>query len=201
MRLLTLATIGCLLMGCASPVVLVFPGFAATPVAEEAELRVPDGCRYSSIVVTHARASRDALGDDVELSARVAELMRREFARRGATITPDPLAAYWSLMVLAASDARHYDGFLFSATLALRDMHEGRDPGITAYGESGDLGGTPTVYAGLGYGPGYALEATVRDFVRRADAALLPAARGLCEHEARERSREAELEAALPVPL
>jgi hypothetical protein len=200
MRFATIALVGCLLLGCAGPVVTVIPGFAPheTPVAAEA--RVPEDCSFTGLVISHAQPSRWTLGSDVQLSERIAELMRREFRRAGARVTRDPGEAYWSLMVLAADDHRHYEGFLFAATLALRQLHEGHDSGLNAYAGDG-AAGPPTIYSALGYGPGYALDETVRNFVHRADAALLPALRDLCADEAAERAREAHADSLIPAPL
>jgi hypothetical protein len=197
MRVLTILLAACLLLGCSSPVVVVIPGFSLgrEPVTEHA--RVPDNCRYMGLVITHSLSSELSALEDVELGARIAELMRSEFRRAGAKVTDDAREAYWSLMVLAASDDRHYEGFLFSAILELRQIHEGHDPGVTAYaGRRGNR--TPTVYSALGFGPGYELERTVRAFVEEADAALLPAARSLCAHEVAELDRDDHAESLVP---
>jgi hypothetical protein len=152
------------------------------------------------MAITHSVDSYGMSREDVELTARIAEVMRSEFARLGAEVTQDAASAYWSLMVIAANDARHYEGFVFTATLSLRQLSEGRDPGITAYTSRGSEG-TPTAYSGLGYGPGYELERTIRSFVARADAALLPAVRALCEAEEQEDTREADAERLVPRPV
>jgi hypothetical protein len=103
-------------------------------------------------------------------------------------------------MVMAARDERHYEGFVFSANVALRQLHEGRDPGLTVY-SSRSAAGPATTYSGLGYGLGVELEQTVRAFIRRADAVLVPAVRSLCEYQARDEARENDLEQRVPVPL
>jgi hypothetical protein len=103
-------------------------------------------------------------------------------------------------MVMASRDERHYEGFVFSATVALRQLHEGHDPGVTVYSSRSDPG-SPTMYSGLGYGPGEELEQTVSAFIRRADAVLLPAVRNLCEYQARNEAHEDDLEQRIPVPL
>jgi len=199
MRVLTILLAACLMLGCSSPVVVVIPGFSRGREPVTTNARFPDDCRYTGLVITHGMSKKLSALDDVELGARIAELMRTEFRRAGAKVTDDAREAYWSLMVLAASDDRHYEGFLFSAILELRQMHEGHDPGVTAYG--GRRGSkTPTVYSALGFGPGYELERTVRAFVEQADAALLPAARSLCAHEVAERSRDDDFEALVPTP-
>jgi len=199
MRRILILTAACLVLACSKPLVVVIPSLGPGGDAAPRPSRIPEGCRYSSVVVTHPSGQGGRSGSDLALNAKIAEMMRHELGRLGAAVTRDPSDAYWSLMVLAAVDERHYDGFLFSATLALRQLNEGHDPGVTAYaGGSGHQ--LPTVYSGLGYGPGYALRTIVRDFVRRADAALLPVAHTLCEQDERERSREAQVDRQAPGP-
>ena len=199
MRAALLAALAGCVVGCSHPVVIVIPG-QRIAAADASAPRVPATCRYTTMAITHSMESYGMSRADIELSARISEVMRSEFARLGADVTQDPAGAYWSLMVIAATDARHYEGFVFSATLSLRQLSEGRDPGIMAY-TSKDSEGTPTAYSGLGYGPGYELDRTVRSFVARADAALLPAVRALCRAEEGEHSREAEAENLVPRPV
>lgn len=199
-RLIVIGLLG-LCIGCAKPLVIVVPGIDSSPEADTASAeRLPDDCPFNRIAITHSQNAPTMSNDDLAVSAKVAELFRRELSKTGATITNTPEDAYWSLMVMAASDARHYEGFIFSASIRLRDLREGRDPGITAY-RAGRGSQSPVLYSGLGFGPGYVLEETVKEFARRADAALLPTARGLCGYAEAEERREADLEAHFPVPL
>jgi hypothetical protein len=199
-RIIALSLLG-LCIGCANPVVIVLPGFDLQEEGSAASAeRLPEDCRYTRVAISHARNSTSMSNEDLEVSAKVAALMRREFANAGATVTDVPADAYWSLMVMAAADDRHHKGFVFSASIGLRDMHEGHDPGITTY-ETGTSVQSATFYSGLGFGPGYILENTVREFARRADLALLPAARKLCDYAEAEKHRESELHAIVRNPI
>jgi hypothetical protein len=200
MRRFVVLSVFCLSLSCANPQVILLPAFRRVEQVPRAAERLPADCRFSRVAITHSSNVSDMNPEDLALSTKVAELMRRELLRVGATVTEQPDEAYWSLMVMAASDPRHHEGYVFSASIGLRELHEGRDPGITTY-RSSDSRAVPTHYTGLGFGPGYTLMPTVRAFVDRADAALLPAARRLCEHDEREARREAELQARLPRPL
>jgi hypothetical protein len=199
-RVIALSLLG-LCIGCAKPLVIVLPGFNPQVEGSTARAeRLPEDCRYTRVAISHAQDSTSMSNEDLEVSAKVAALMRREFANAGATVTDTPADAYWSLMVMAAADDRHYKGFVFSASIGLRDMHEGHDPGITTY-ESDHSVQSPVVYSGLGFGPGYILEDTIREFARRADVALLPAAKSLCDYAEAEELRESELHAIVRSPL
>lgn len=200
MRLAALTVLGWLLLGCSTPLVIVVPSLRSGPAREASGAPAPQECRYSRIVITHSVEADGMSTEDAALTARVAELMRREFVELGATVTQDASEAYWSLMVIASRDERHYEGFVFAATVALRQLHEGHDPGVTVYSSRSDPG-LPTMYSGLGYGLGEDLEETVRSFIRRADAVLVPAVRSLCEYQARNEARENDLEQRIPVPL
>jgi hypothetical protein len=178
----------------------VIPNLRSEVSGETSGAPRPEDCRYSRIVITHSVEADGMSTEDAALTARVADLMRREFRERGATVTRDASDAYWSLMVIAARDERHYEGFVFAATVALRQLHEGHDPGVTVYSSRSDPG-SPTMYSGLGYGLGEELEQTVRSFIRRADAVLVPAVRNLCEYQARNEASEDDLEQRIPVPL
>jgi hypothetical protein len=201
MRIVTVVSLFGLCLGCAQPLIIVVPGVAPREArnAISAE-RLPDGCPYTRMAITHSRTGSSISNADLHVSSKIAELMRREFVNSGATITDRPADAYWSLMVMAVADDRHYEGFIFSASIGLRALQEGHDPGITSY-KASTSGESPIIYSGLGFGPGYVLEETVREFVRRADTALLPAAQRLCAYAEAENFRESELEARLPVPL
>jgi hypothetical protein len=200
MRLVALAALGWLLLGCATPLVIVIPSLRSGATREASGAPRPEDCRYSRIVITHSVKADGMSNADAELTARVAELMRQEFLELGATVMREASDAYWSLMVMAARDQRHYEGFVFSATVSLRQLHEGRDPGVTVY-SSRSASGPATMYSGLGYGRGEDLEQTVRAFIRRADAVLLPAVRNLCEYQALNKAREDDLEKSIPIPL
>lgn len=200
MRLAALTALGWLLLSCSSPLVIVIPSLRSGVTREAGGAPPPQECRFSRIVITHSAEADGMSTEDAALTARVAELMRQEFLELGATVTQDASEAYWSLMVIASRDERHYEGFVFSATVALRQLHEGHDPGVTVY-SSRSAPGAPTMYSGLGYGFGEELEETVRTFIRRADEVLVPAVRNLCEYQARNDAREEDLEQRVPVPL
>jgi hypothetical protein len=201
MRIIIAISLLGLCLGCAQPLILVVPGLAPREGRIVAEVeRLPDDCRYARVAITHSRNGPSISSADLRVSSKVAELMRREFLNTGATITDTPADAYWSLMVMAVADDRHYEGFIFSASIGLRDLHEGHDPGITTY-QASSAEESPVFYSGLGFGPGYVLEETVREFVKRADAALLPAAQRLCAYAESENLREAELQAQIRLPL
>jgi hypothetical protein len=202
MRLAALTALGWLLLGCSSPMVIVIPSLRSGVAREASGASRPEDCRYSRIVITHSVEAEGMSKGDAALTARVAELMRQEFLELGAIVTRDASEAYWSLMVMAARDERHYEGFVFSASVALRQLHEGRDPGVTVYSSRpAPAPGLATTYSGLGYGPGAELEQTVRAFIRHADAALVPAVRNLCAYQARNDAREADLERLIPTPV
>jgi hypothetical protein len=201
MRIVTVVSLLGLCLGCAQPLIIVVPGMAPRDARNTSSAeRLPEGCPFTRMAITHSRTGSSISNADLRVSSEIAELMRREFVNLGATISDRPADAYWSLMVMAVADDRHYEGFIFSASIGLRDLREGRDPGITSY-QASTSGESPIIYSGLGFGPGYVLEETVREFVRRADAALLPAARRLCAYAEAEKLRESELEAHSPDPL
>jgi hypothetical protein len=190
-----------LCLGCAQPLIIVVPSLTPRDASITAKVeRLPESCPYTRIAITHSRSGPSITTEDLEVSSKIAALMRREFLNSGATITDVPDEAYWSLMVMAVSDDRHYEGFIFSASIQLRDLHEGHDPGITTY-KATNSAQSPVFYSGLGFGPGYVLEDTIRKFVQRADDALLPAARRLCQYDESENLREAALQARIPAPL
>jgi hypothetical protein len=200
MRLAALAALGWLLLGCSTPLVIVIPSLRSGVAREASGTPRPEDCRYSRIVITHSVEADGMSTEDAALTARIAELMRKEFLELGATVTRDASEAYWSLMVMGARDERHYEGFVFSASVALRQLHEGHDPGVTVYSSRSNPG-PATMYSGLGYGPGAELEQTVRAFILRADEVLVPAVRNLCEYQARNEAHENDLERRIPIPL
>jgi hypothetical protein len=203
MRLAALTALGWLVLGCSTPLVTVIPGLRSGIAREPSGASSPQECRYSRIVISHSAEADGMSKEDAELTARVAELMRQEFLELGAEVTQDPSEAYWSLMVIASRDERHYEGFVFAASVALRQLREGDDPGVTVYSSrsSPSNPGPPTMYSGLGYGMGEELDETVRSFVRRADTVLVPALRSLCEYQALNEAGEDDLDERIPVPL
>ena len=198
MRWLLPVLAACLAIGCAAPTVIVIPGMRTAQEARMPE-RAPL-CRYSRVAITHAESKNLSAGD-LELNARVSALMGDEWRRRGANVTENAGDAYWSIMVIAAEDSRFYGGFVFSATVSLRQLHEAGDPGLAALEGKETPAGQPTFYTGIAYGPGHELESTVARFVANADAALLPAASSLCKREGYEIMREVEAELAVPSPV
>ncbi len=177
---------------------LTIPEFPFAPAAAPAP-RPEVACRYLNVLVGYSTQASGMSGRDVELSAEVAEAMTQEFERLGAHVTHEPGQAYWSLMLMAIHNERD-DGFIFSATLALRDLAESRDPGIATYAKSADPTAPPTLYTGISYGSLQDVGRLARQFVQTADAALLPSARQLCAFEAAEQDRHDEVDAQVPVP-
>jgi len=198
MRWLVTIALACLAAGCSTPTVIVIPGLrgGGEPVATT---RMPQ-CRYSRVSISHAESAGLSSGD-LALNARVSAMLGNEWRRRGASVTEEAGDAYWSIMVIAAEDPRFHDGFVFSATVSLRQFHESHDPGLTALESRDTAGGPPTLYTGIGYGPGHELASTVARFVSNADAALLPAAESLCRQEGHEILRDVEAELAVPRPV
>jgi hypothetical protein len=196
-----LAAIGlCLLAsGCGTRIVLTVPGspFSARQVASPPR---PEGeCRYLNVLVGYSTQASGMSARDVALSAEVAEAMRKEFQRLGAHVTNEPGQAYWSLMLLAVHNERD-GGFIFSATLALRELAEARDTGIATYTESPDPSAPPSLYTGISYGSLSDVGHLARRFVATADAALLPSARQLCAFEAQENERDGSVDAQIAAP-
>ena len=146
---------------------------------------------------------------DQELAQRAEVAMSSELLRFGARTTHSPADAYWSLMILASNNERH-DGYIFSALLAARNMHEGDAGGLASYvGEEAETedvetalptagASVPSMYNGLSYGPYASLEDQAREYVRRAYEAVFPAAQSLCNFEAADKARESEIESQLP---
>jgi hypothetical protein len=114
-------------------------------------------------------------------------------------VTDEPGQAYWSLMLLAVHNERD-EGFIFSATLALRELAEARDTGIPTYAAESENGAPPTLFTGISYGSLGDVGRLARKFVVTADAALLPSARQLCVFEVEENERHEAVEAQVPLP-
>ena len=149
---------------------------------------------------------------DLKVASRVKNAMQDEFENYGTHVTDTRSEAYWSLMILASNNERH-DGYIFSALLAARNMHEGDGGGLASYvGEESDeakresaapgdpvrVTRIPSMYNGLSYGPYASLEDQAREYVRRAYKAVFPAAQSLCNFEAADKARESEIESQLP---
>jgi len=195
-----LAAIGlCLLAtGCGTRIVLTIP--RSPFAARQASAPRPEGeCRYLNVLVGYSTQASGMSARDVALSAEVAEAMTQEFQRLGAHVTNEPGQAYWSLMLLAVHNERD-DGFIFSATLALRELAESRDTGIPTYTASPKTSAPPTLYTGISYGSLDDVGRLARRFVATADAALLPSARQLCAFEALENERHDAVDAQVPAP-
>ena len=170
--------------------------FAAAPPPA---VRPAGECRYLNVLVGYSTTAAGMSSRDVVLSAEVAEAMTQEFERLGAHVTSQPAQAYWSLMLLAVHNVRD-DGFIFSATLALRDLAETRDTGIATYAEPTGASAPATIYTGISYGSLQDIGSQARRFVQSADAALLPSYRRLCASEAEENARHDAVEAQVPAP-
>jgi hypothetical protein len=190
--------ISCLAVGCSTPTVIVFPATHSLPLAAPGYQRMPQ-CRYSRVAISHAESSHFSAAD-IELNLRISLLLGDELRRRGASVMEDAAHAYWSVTVLAAEDPRFRNGFVFSATVALREFGESHAPGVTTLGPGPGDGGLPTFYTGLGFGPGHDLVSTLIRFVNNADAVMLPVAEKLCQQEGREILRDVEAELAIPLP-
>jgi hypothetical protein len=197
-RLLAIGSLLLATTGCGTKIVLTVPKFPSFGDRAAAEPRPAEGCRYLNLLVNYSTQAAGMSARDVQLSATVAEVMKQEFARAGVDVIDEPSGAYWSLMLMAIHNVRD-DGFIFSATLSLRDLSEARDPGIATYAESRKAG-PATMYTAISYGSQQDLERRARDFVHAADAALLPSARDLCASEASEETRHQSVEAQVPNP-
>jgi hypothetical protein len=198
MRRLAASALALLATGCGSRLLLTIPEFPFAPAAAPAP-RPEVECRYLNVLVDYSTQAAGMSARDIDLSAAVAETMAREFERLGATVTDEPGHAYWSLMLMAIHNERD-DGFIFSATLTLRDLAEARDPGIATYAKEADPNALPSLYTGISYGSLQDVERFARQFVQKADAALLPSARQLCAFEATEQQRHDDVDAQVPVP-
>ena len=158
-------------------------------------------CPFMTVMIDYSRQG------NVEVGARVAAAMEKEFEALGTHVTRSTDEAYWSLMILASANSLK-DGYIFSEMLSARNMNEGYDPGVTVYERKdvkqelkqgkGDPQKTPTLYNGLSYGPYATLEDQARIYVRQAYAAVFPFAQELCAFEAADRKREQSLDEELP---
>jgi hypothetical protein len=215
MRQLLIAMLLCLpSLGCGQTYMLYvpespFPGADSVAETRESDPRVE--CEFMTVMIDYSRSGMGLSPADVKIASRVADAMSTEFESYGTHVTDVRNDAYWSLMILASNNERH-DGYIFSALLTARNMNEGQGPGLAAYGsdedesdeEISDLIKIPSMYNGLSYGPYTNLEDRAREYVRQAYNAVFPAARQLCDFEAADTAREADLESqlpALPQPL
>jgi len=156
-------------------------------------------CRYLNVLVDYSREAAGMSSRDVQLSAEVAETMSQELERLGARVTDEPGHAYWSLMLMAIHNERD-GGFIFSATLALRQLAESHDPGIATYAKPDDESAPATLYTAISYGSLEDVERLARHYIQQADAALLPSARQLCAYDGDEDERHDSVEAQVPHP-
>ena len=177
---------------------------------EETDPRVE--CEFMTILIDYSREGMGLSPADLKVASRVKNAMQDEFENYGTHVTDTRSEAYWSLMILASNNERH-DGYIFSALLAARNMHEGDGGGLASYvGEESDeatrepaapgdpvrVTRIPSMYNGLSYGPYASLEDQAREYVRRAYKAVFPAAQSLCNFEAADKARESEIESQLP---
>lgn len=213
MRRLLTALLLCLpCLGCGQTYMLYipeapFPAEDDTVVAEEeADPRVR--CEFMTVLIDYSREGMGLSPADLTVASRIKKAMEQEFESFGTHVTDTRSEAYWSLMILASNNERH-DGYIFSALLASRNMNEGYGGGLASYvgeqdenapeaAESSETLSIPSMYNGLSYGPYTILEDQAREYARRAYQAVFPAARQLCDFEAADRAREAELESQLP---
>jgi hypothetical protein len=157
-------------------------------------LELPDECRFLSIWVEYPRYGSGMSSRDLVLNARIAGLMKREFSKLGHGISDGPDTAYWALAIMASNTGHRQ--FALSATLELRNLGEGRNSGLIRYPRPGELT-APTAYTALIHGSRRELRERVREYVHRADTALLATSQALCTYEAQERNREREMEQRL----
>ena len=184
--------------GCGTQMVVSFPEFPSFGKETAAAPRPSADCRYMNVLINYSTQAAGMSSQDLQIAADVAASMKKEFARLGAKVIEEPSGAYWSLMLMAVHNVRD-DGFIFSATLSLRDLSEARDPGIATYAAA-SRPGPATLYTAISYGSLEDLERRARDFVRAADAARLPTSRALCASEASEEGRHESVEAQVPDP-
>jgi len=193
--------------GCGSHIVLRipdFPSFAPDPPPLAA---AEPNCRYLNVLVDYSTEATGLALADVSLSAHVAEVMKKEFTRLGVHVTDDPNEAYWSLMLIAVNNHRD-GGFIFSAMLHLRDLSEARDPGISTYTRTAEKAekaarvpvSMPSMYTGVSYGSHEDVDKLSREYVQRAEQALLPSARRLCEFERQEAHQRTDVDEQVPHP-
>jgi hypothetical protein len=149
----------------------VTPAVAHAPynAGSPVPVELPEECRFLSIWVEYPRYGNGMSFRDLLLNARVAGLMKREFSKLGHGISEGPDAAYWALAIMASNTGHRQ--FALSATL--------------------------TAYTALIHGSRRELRERVREYVHRADTALLTTSKALCTYEVQEKSREREMERRL----
>jgi hypothetical protein len=184
----------CFCVGCAhTPSQSEDPSDAAA--SGEIERPAPE-CRYMSVWIDYSQDATGMTAKDVKLNEKIAHWMEHELSESGYRISDDPSTAYWSLMIMGAHTG-YRDQFVFTAMLSLRNLEEGRGSGMTGYSK-GDEASPPTMYTGLSYGARRELRRLVREYIRAADAALLPVTRRMCDFDAAEQNREQNLELQIP---
>jgi hypothetical protein len=186
----------------AAALCLLAAGCAARSPLLAAEASAPrprDGCRYLNVLLDYSKEADGMSFRDVQLSEEIAGAMAKELERLGARLTEEPGQAYWSLMLMAIHNERD-GGFIFSATLTLRQLSESHDPGIATYAKPEDEAAPATLYMAISYGSLQDAQRLAREFVRQADAALLPSARQLCAFEGDEEARHDAVEAQVRDP-
>lgn len=194
-RQLALVLLMALSSGCGTHLVLRIPSAPGwlSKAPEAATPRPIGDCDFMTVLIDYSEHG------DAVLAARVADVMANELSRHGGRVTSDRREAYWSLMILAARSHGN-DDFIFSAIFALRNLSEGFDPGVSVFADPNDPG-SPSLYNGFAYGPEHELEASAREYVRRAYAAVYPTASRICAFASLDEEREKALEEQIPVPL
>jgi hypothetical protein len=200
----SLAALGLLLAtGCGTHIVLRIPDFPSLASEPVRSAEVPPSCRYLNVLIDYSTEASGLELRDVNLSEHVAEVMKKEFARLGVHVTENPNEAYWSLMLIAVNNQRD-GGFIFSAMLHLRDLSEARNPGIATYSRKQNPEkvpvSLPSVYTGVSYGSHHDVDMLAREYVRKAEEALLPSARQLCEFETQEARMRTSVDEQVPHP-
>lgn len=187
--------------GCGTHVVLRIPDFPSFASAPAPVASAEPNCRYLNVLIDYSTEASGLELRDVSLSAHVAEVMKKEFARLGIHVTEDPNEAYWSLMLIAVNNQRD-GGFIFSAMLHLRDLSEARNPGISTYARASKKvpASLPSMYTGVSYGSHQDVDKLAREYVQKAEEALLPSARQLCEFETQEAKQRTEVDDEVPHP-
>jgi len=87
--------------------------------------------------------------------------------------------------------------------LHLRDLSEARNPGIATYSRPTKATKVPTssipsMYTGVSYGSQQDVDKLAREYVQKAEEALLPSARQLCEFETQEARQRSDVDEQVP---
>ena len=174
-----------------------FPAGAHTPSGASLQFppELPSECRFLNVWIDYPREGTGMSSRDLVLNAKIAGLMKREFSNRGHGISEDPGDAYWSLLIMASNMG--HGQYTFSATLKLRNLTEHHNSGLMRYPRAGEPN-VPMTYAALSHGPRKDLRRQVREYVERANAALMPVSQSLCMFDAHDDYREQDLELQIP---